>query len=160
MAILALSFDRPRRCNASSPDFYCPEVRKNLNGGSRRCLLSTASVGDYITRGAVMMRMLSLMMLAGVLAAGGTVLASTSNYTCSVSTCGYEHKIGGSATRQFVGQCWSEETGTVQPDRQHCSAHDENVTCTITVCKDDFCSCSCTNWSATGRHTGKVGIYC
>ena len=88
-------------------------------------------------------------------ALGGSAVAAVTDYSCGGGSCVYEHQIGESMTREFRGQCYSS-----QPSEQRCEAKNENVTCTITVCDSGFCSCSCTNWSPTGRHPAAIVVYC
>jgi hypothetical protein len=85
----------------------------------------------------------------------GGAVADVVNYSCGIGSCVYEHKIGESMTREFRGECRN-----AQPEEQRCEAKNQNVTCTVTVCDSGFCSCSCTNWSPTGRHPAAIVIYC
>lgn len=102
-----------------------------------------------------MKRALFWLIAIGISASGGGAVADTTNYSCGGESCTYEHRIGESMTRTFQGQCYSH-----QPISQNCIAKNENVTCTITVCSGDSCSCQCTNWSPTGRHPAAIAIYC
>lgn len=97
-------------------------------------------------------------------ASGGSAVAETVNYSCDTGSCAYEHQLGESVTKEFKGQCYaSGDKGASTPSSQSCIAKNQNVTCTVTVCDmtdGNSCSCSCTNWSPTGRHPAAIVIYC
>jgi len=91
---------------------------------------------------------------------GGPAAADVVHFTCDDPTgCSYDEQLGKSITKEFRGYC--STTGVrVVPQNQQCQSRNENVTCTYADCDLSYCTCSCTNWSPTGRHPATIYVYC
>lgn len=92
----------------------------------------------------------------------GPASAEVVDFTCTTSAgCKYDEQLGKSITKEFRGYCNTSGI-KVQPYTQQCNSGNANVTCTVADCDGPlaYCTCSCTNWSPTGRHPAAIWVYC
>ena len=105
------------------------------------------------------------LLLAGALCvlAGAAFAKQSEQLHCKQTKCVYSEEMGPDQTKQYQGFCDGVQM-TNQNSSMKCHPVD-HMTCTVAYFisgapKNPYCSCTCTNWSATKRKNATVDVAC
>jgi hypothetical protein len=99
-----------------------------------------------------------ILAICALVAIVGPATAKVKNFNCKEDSCNFTESLKKGETLWFTATC-----GGKSPDIQRCTTNNKNVSCTGgAACSglSDTCSCACTNWDITKKHSGTVKIQC